>query len=263
MHNAALKELRISGVYELFQIREKDFETRIRQITSEPALVGFNVTIPYKERILPHLIRMDLRSEAIGAVNTVKILGGGKMAGYNTDVDGILISLEKLGVAKGSGAVILGAGGAARACAYVLLKRGCRSLILLNRTGSRSSKLRREFGSRFPTAEIRTAPLTRNNVEKEIESCDLLINALANPSPLEFGFERAKDGMKFFDLWYKPTRALLEARKSHIRSIDGFLMLVEQAARSIEIWTGRRAPRKAMYAAGKRVLSRQARAGSL
>lgn len=264
MHNAALRKLGISGIYEFRQIPEKEFDSEMKLIRGQAGLVGFNVTTPYKERVLFYLRRMDSRSRVIGAVNTVKIMPDGKMAGYNTDVDGILISLKRLNVTSKFSSVILGAGGAARACAYALLKNGCSSLVLINRTRSRASKIRAQFSERFPNAEMRIAVLSRKNIEKEIKNCDLLVNAIANPFPIEFGFENARAGMKFFDLWYgKPSTPLLRARKSGIKSVDGFPMLVEQAARSLELWTGKRAPRKIMYEAGQRELSRQASFGSV
>jgi shikimate dehydrogenase len=263
MHNAALKKLGIFGVYELHQIPEKEFHSEMKLIKNQPDLVGFNVTTPYKELVLPYISRMDSRSRVIGAVNTVKILSDGRMVGYNTDVDGILVSLKSLDVSVNSRAVILGAGGAARACAYALLKRGCVSLVILNRSSAHGLRLHRDFSRQFRTSEIRTATLNRKNVERELGNCDLLINAIANPFPIEIEFNKANIGMRFFDLWYgKPTSVLQRARKSHVKSIDGLLMLSEQAAKSLEIWTGKRAPRKTMYLAGKRALSRQAHVAS-
>lgn len=263
MHNAALKKLGISGVYQLHQIPERKFDSEIKLLKNQSGLVGFNVTTPYKEMVLPYLSRMDSRSRVVRAVNTVKIMSDGRMAGYNTDVDGILVSLKSLGVVRRPKVVILGAGGAARACAYTLLKSGCRYLVLLNRSGARASRLRQDFSKRYPRAMIRTATLDKKNIENEIESCDLLVNAITNPFPINFSFDSANSHMKFFDLWYgRPTSVLLSARNSGVKSIDGLLMLVEQAAKSFEIWTGRLAPRKSMYLAGKRALSRQARVES-
>lgn len=263
MHNAALKKLGIFGVYQLHQISEREFDSEMKLIGDQSNLVGFNVTTPYKETVLPYLNRLDSRSRAIGAVNTVKIMPNGKMAGYNTDVDGILVSLKSLGVVRKPKVIILGAGGAARACAYTLLNGGCTSLTLLNRTEAHALRLRHDFAKRFPKAEIRAATLNRKNVENEIEGCDLVINAISNPFPIDFNFAKASKCLRFFDLWYgRPSSVLQRARKSRVKSIDGLLMLVEQAARSFEIWTGKLAPRKTMYLAGKRARSMQSRVES-
>lgn len=263
IHNAALRKLGIRGEYMLCQISEKKLDETIASFKHENGLVGFNVTTPYKEKIFPYLSKVDLRSKDIGAVNTVKRLRNGRMIGYNTDVDGILASLEKIHVPNNSMATILGAGGASRACAYTLIKRGCKSLVILNRTRARAERLLQDFQKQFPRVDIRIGVLDQKYLEEQISNCDLLINAITNPFPLDISFTHAKNGMKLFDLWYgRPTNIFQNARKSGIRSINGFLMLVEQAAQSIEIWTGKPAPRSEMYAAGKRELSSRERFGS-
>ena len=148
-------------------------------------------------------------------MNTVKILRDGRMAGFNTDTDGITFSLSKLGALKGGRCVILGAGGAARACAYTVLRHGFNLLVIMNRTRDRAEKVRSDFKKRFPRAKIKIAPLSSEQFAKEIRNCDLLINAITNPFPIETDFSHASKKLKFFDLGYKkPSSILRDARKS-------------------------------------------------
>jgi len=257
IQNKALEKTGLSGRYGLFQISKDKFYSAMEEIQNMEDVRGFNITAPYKEMILPYLSKLDPQSKAIGAVNTVKILRDGRMAGFNTDTDGITFSLSKLGALKGGRCVILGAGGAARACAYTVLRHGFNLLVIMNRTRDRAEKVRSDFKKRFPRAKIKIAPLSSEQFAKEIPNCDLLINAITNPFPIETDFSHASKKLKFFDLGYKkPSSILRDARKSKIKSIDGLLMLAEQGARSFEIWTGMKAPRKSMLLAGKKQLSR-------
>jgi shikimate dehydrogenase len=253
VQNAAFRGMGVAGVYELYEIPQAKFEQEMKRIMGLRDVRGFNITAPFKEAIIPYLAKLDSRSKAIGAVNTVKITSGGRMLGYNTDVDGILASLEKLRAERGSKCLILGAGGAARACLYTVLKSRYDSVSILNRTIERAQKMCVEFQLLFPKANIESEALTSANFEKNIQDTDLLINAVTNPFPFEPNFTFAPKNLKLLDLGYKkPSVLLIRARRAGVRSIDGSLMLVAQAARSFEIWTGRKAPIGDMLSAAKR-----------
>ena len=258
VQNVAFNNTGFRGKYELFQIRENEFDTAVNAIEHLKGVGGFNITAPYKERIIPYLSELDSRSRSIGAVNTVKISLDGKMSGYNTDVDGILASLKKLGALKDGKCVILGAGGAARACAYTVLITGYHSLTILNRTLDRAGKLKLEFGTRFPKSAISAKVLNDENLAEETQDCHLLINAVTSPFPVRADFARVSGDLKFLDLGYKsPSSILLSARRARVKCVDGLLMLVEQAASAFEIWTGMKAPTRVMLLAAKRKLSGQ------
>jgi shikimate dehydrogenase len=257
VQNAAFLKTGFDGRYDLCEIAGPEFRGAVTRIRKSKDVGGFNITAPYKEKIIPYLARLDSRSRAIGAVNTVKVLKNGNMVGYNTDVDGIQESLKKLGAVSGRKCVVLGAGGAARACVYTALKDGYNSVTILNRTLNRAKRLVASFDSQFPRARIRVASLSSENLEREIQDCKLLINAVTNPFPFEVRFSGAQRGLKFLDLGYKGQSSILaSARKARIRCMNGVLMLVEQGASSFEIWTGRNAPRGAMLAAARRELAR-------
>ncbi len=114
------------GLYELSDIGQ--VEEFVRQT---PNLVGFNVTIPYKQQIIPYLDSLSEEAREIGAVNCVKIMANGELKGYNTDVDGVRFTLDKLiGSADVGGALVLGSGGASQAVKYVLKERNIPYLIV-------------------------------------------------------------------------------------------------------------------------------------
>lgn len=260
IQNSAFRKLGIDAQYSLVDIYEWEFGSTMREILRSDDIIGLNITVPFKERIIKHLSSIDSRSKAIGAVNTVKISKAGFLLGFNTDYDGIMATLENLKVRHGSRkkrGVILGAGGVARACVYTLAKNGFDSILVLNRTTKRASILAHHFRLHFPRLTIDTTKLTTANLEAGIKECDLLVNAISLSTkdhfPIKIDFAEAQAGMKVFDLGYKEQSLFLEtALKQGIWATDGVLMLVEQAASSFEIWTGKTAPRKDMMAAARK-----------
>ncbi|MDG6905253.1 MAG: shikimate dehydrogenase [Nitrososphaerota archaeon] len=258
--NKAFKKTGFRARYELLQFPESRFESFVDEMKHSKDVLGFNVTAPYKEMILPFISKTDASSSAIGSVNTVKILRSGVMNGYNTDLHGILESFSKLGLKKKDRAVVLGAGGAARACVYASLKFGIRSVAILNRSKNRAEGVRAHFLKLFPRAKIEISPLTSEDIANETRSADILINAVTNPFPIETDFAGASRSLKFFDLGYREQSSILaRARRARIDSIDGLLMLVEQGARSFEIWTSLKAPRQPMLLAARRELLKPTR----
>ncbi|MGI0090902.1 MAG: shikimate dehydrogenase family protein [Nitrososphaerales archaeon] len=259
IQNRAFEKSGFHARYGLFQVPEDEFDSAMAEVGRASDILGFNVTAPYKERILPYLARVDRHVRGVGAVNTIKIGRRGNWAGYNTDINGIVASLKKLG-SSGKKCVILGAGGAAKACMYAALKNGFDEITILNRTKDRAKHALSHFESQFPRVSFEALSLTKEDFASAIRNCDLLINAVAStyPFPIKTDFSDAPKRMKFFDLGYKEVSDVLkEARKNNIRSIDGVLMVVEQGAKSFEIWTGLEAPRKEMIIAGRRALARK------
>ncbi len=199
-------------------------------IDENPDLEGFNVTIPYKQQILPFIDRLDPAAEAIGAVNCVRVVRGeGRpvLYGYNTDCDGFERSLLSMIGAQRPRALILGAGGAARAVAYVLSRLGMEFL----------------FVSRIMGPDV----LAYEQVTPEIlAECRLLINATplgtypnVEPAP---GIDYALLTPRHYlhDLVYNPslTTFLDRGRVRGAMVKNGYHMLVGQALRSWEVWSG-------------------------
>lgn len=259
IHNAAFERLGVNAEYELCDLTGQSLGGFITSLRGRTDALGFNVTAPFKEEIVPFLSSVDRRAKSIGAVNTVKLSKDGTMKGYNTDYDGIVASLAKLGVRrrKRGGALILGAGGAARACVSVLLDLGYSDITILNRTLRKAEGLEREFSTRKSYQKISSGALTEENFKRQLlNGCHLAINAVSNSNsdhfPIVVDFSDAKEGCAVFDLGYKEESLFLsKARQEGLRTLDGLLMLVVQAAKSSEVWTGKKAPLKTMMQAAK------------
>jgi shikimate dehydrogenase len=235
MHNAAFEAMGVDARYLAFDVPPARLADaiagaralRIRQLA---------VSIPHKEAVLPLLDRIDETAGRIGAVNTVT-LRGDALEGANTDWLGAVRALEGAGGAlAGRRAVVLGAGGTARALAFGLLERGAR-VAVLNRTPARAQALARELGAAEagPLEALAGAPF------------DVLVNTTsvglrADESPVPA--EALRRGSLVMDVVYDPpeTRLLREARARGCAVVSGRAMLVEQAAEQVRLWTGREPP---------------------
>jgi len=248
--------------YSLSDVPDSDFRSRLDEYAADKDVVGFNVTIPFKEAILPLMARIDADAKAVGAVNVVTFTQERKMIGHNTDIEGVVASLSKLGLIGKTGqrAVILGAGGASRACVYALLNNGFDEVKILNRTKKRAEEVAHAFQLQFPGKKVESSELTKDSVEGSLsDKADLLINTIPSTAsiPLNLDFSLAPRDMKYFDLNYRADLPILrDAKKAGLVTIDGLLMLVEQAAKSFEIWTGISAPRKTMMLTARRRVHR-------
>ncbi len=237
MHRAALAARGIAGSYEPLATPPERLAERIEEVRR--GFRGVNVTVPLKERVLSLLDAVDPAARAIGAVNTV-VNEGGRLIGHNTDAPGFLKSLEEARV-EGSRALVLGAGGAARAVVYALTRAGW-DVAVWNRTRARAERLVAELGGRLASPEA----------AREV---DLLVNATsvgledpaATPLPAEFFPARGY----IVDLVYKPlkTRFLREAEERGLVAVNGLGMLLWQGAIAFELWSGEAAPISAMRSA--------------
>lgn len=198
---------------------------------------GFNVTVPFKEAIIPLLDEIDEDARAIGAVNTVVRLEDGSLKGYNTDGLGYLQSFEqhfgnKLRSEKG---LIIGAGGAARGIAYALKKAGYDQIYVTNRNEQRASQLVSDLNlkSVFPWQQV----------AEDLSSFDFLIQTtsvgLNDEEQLTINWQSVKKTCKVSDIIYRPWRTLfLQQAHSHNLTIqNGLPMFVEQGAASFQYWT--------------------------
>lgn len=237
MQNAAFAARRMDAVYLPFLVRDlKDFLAAVAPL----GIRGFSVTLPHKERILPHLDGCDALAEKIGAVNTVVVRGRGKPYGYNTDYVGVLRALEQRMPLRGSRVLIVGAGGAARAVAFALAEAGASPCVCARRPARAKALARAVGGEAVAWNRLRT------------EFFDAIVNAtpvgmhpLVGRSPLE---ARDLNCRLVFDTIYRPRRTkLLElAARRGIETVSGVEMFVAQGAAQWEIWTGQRAPVEAM-----------------
>jgi shikimate dehydrogenase len=262
MHNAAFGALGLPWSYGLLPTPPGRVKGALRRLVSQDYR-GANVTVPHKQAVLPHLDEVDETARAIGAVNAV-VVREGRLLGYNTDGDGFLAALQEEGFEPaGRCALVLGAGGAARAVVAVLSRVGC-SVTILNRTVGRAAQLAEEFGGTGARAPVAWVPEDVALQDLALSNFDLLVNATsvgmwpqaeACPWPETFSFP---SHWTVFDLVYNPVETCLLAlsRVAGAKAIGGLGMLVHQGALGFALWTGRRPPADVMRAAAGQALAR-------
>ncbi|MDO8518835.1 MAG: shikimate dehydrogenase [Deltaproteobacteria bacterium] len=251
MQNAALAHLRLPYLYMPFEVKPEFLEHFMGSLTSRK-IAGLNVTIPHKQAVMPFLDSLTQEARTIGAVNTIKIIGG-KLKGHNTDGAGFVASLwgEAGFSPKKAVVILLGAGGAARAIAASLGQARAREVLLINRTAKKAFDLAHEMGKKFPRTTFSVGSFARPE-PYFWASADLLVNASSlgmkgkkgPPLPLSKLSSRALVS----DIVYAPleTPLLKKAKKLGLKTHPGWGMLLYQGALSFEFWTGKKAPLKVM-----------------
>ncbi len=234
MQNAAFRALGLDACYFPFRITKERLEDAILG-ASAMGFGGLNLTIPLKEKALEIVIPDDL-AEAIGAVNTVSF--GEDIVGHNTDGLGAMKALEEARVKiKGSSALLIGAGGAARAIAYTLAKEGA-EISIANRNPGKALEL---------AGFIQGEGYGLEDLERLVPQADVIINAtsvgMMEGDPRLFDGNLLHIGQVVFDIVYnRETEMLKDAVKIGAVAIDGVMMLVYQGAKALEIWTGLKPP---------------------
>jgi 3-dehydroquinate dehydratase/shikimate dehydrogenase len=252
MMNTAFRRETVNAVYLALQTTRLN---DLLKLVHEIPIQGVSITMPLKEEILPHLEQTDPLSAKIGAVNTIRLIDG-KLYGFNTDVAGIVIPLEKRLSLRGAKVLVLGAGGAARAAVFGVRDRGA-EVFILNRTPETAQKLARQSGSKT----IKKEALAKTQFDVIINATPVGMTGNKTPSILE-----AKDlNCKLvFDLVYNPleTPLIHLARKQGISFITGIEMFVQQGARQFEIFTGKPAPEEEMFRVVLHALKQQIEAAA-
>jgi shikimate dehydrogenase len=244
IHNLAFQTLNINAVYEKAEINPSAFDDAITRLKTE-GWKGFNVTIPFKEKIIGHLDEVDAVSSKIGAINTVKAENG-KWKGYNTDYLGfmrpLISDLERI-----NSALILGAGGASRAVIFGLLeKSNIKNLFIANRTKSRAEKLLKSLDH---SKKVNIDIISLSDAGGLDIPVDLIVNTtsvgmgnLIDDIPAEI--PKKFNNFIVYDLIYNPKKSkLLQlAQRQGCKTINGLPMLIYQAEESFKIWTGKHFP---------------------
>ncbi len=249
MHNAAFHALGIDWCYVPLHVASAQVEAALRGLVAL-GFVGANVTIPHKEAAARLADELTPAAQAIGAVNTLTVLQGGRLRGDNTDAGGTLAALREAGVeVAGRRAVLLGAGGSARAVAYALAASGAH-VVLANRTPERAAALAASLQPHVAGRLEATILSDAGALQAALARADLVVNATSvgmHPedarSPLPEGVQ-LHPGLAVLDLVYAPreTRLLRQAAHAGCRTIEGLRVLVHQGALAFEMWTGRPAP---------------------
>ena len=249
MQQAAFDQLGIDATYELWDRPPIELADSIAELRGDDFL-GANVTIPHKERVVPMVDRLTEEGQATGAVNTIT-REGKRLVGHNTDVAGFRVALDKLvGKAKmPRTAVVLGAGGGARAVVYGLITEGFQRIIVFNRHLHRAEGLVKHFGRTAAHMELRAMPWHESIIEAELAKAKLLVNATSigltsdeSPVPAEV----LQPELLVLDVIYAKTRLLRDAAAAGCETLDGELMLLHQGAAAFTLWTGQPAPLELM-----------------
>ena len=244
MQTKAFQSLGIDAIYVPFEVkpeRIKEAAEGLRALN----IKGVNVTVPHKEKIAELVDYLSEDAEFLGAVNVVKNVDG-ELYGYNTDVDGFLQSLLDEGVElEGKRVTMFGAGGAARAVGYAVLKAGAKFLNIVNRNFSRGKEVGELLGKR---GNVLVFPLKDGTVSALLKDTDIIINTtsvgMKQGDPPLFDYSLIPEGITVVDIIYNPpdTPLLAAAKKKGCKTITGLGMLLWQGAFAFEIWTSRKAP---------------------
>ncbi|HLA16634.1 MAG TPA: shikimate dehydrogenase [Candidatus Limnocylindrales bacterium] len=252
MQQAAFDATSIDAHYELWDRAPIALHDSIEELRGD-GFLGANVTIPHKERVAPMMDRLIEEAVATGAVNTIT-REGKRLVGHNTDVVGFRTALDRLvGQQKmPKAAVVLGAGGGARAVVYGLITGGFGRVIVFNRHLHRAEALVRHFGRSAAHMELRALPWHESIIEAELSKTRLLINATSvglDGDETPVAGELIPSDLLVLDLLYARTRLLNEAEKAGCTVMDGELMLLHQGAAAFTLWTGLEAPMDVMASA--------------
>ncbi len=257
---AALDYYHLDIRYQLWETSPEKLSSRIAGL-KKPQNLGANVTTPYKETVLPMLDEIDEQASLIGAVNTIAKRDD-KLVGFNTDAYGFITALRNEGKFEPEGveAVILGAGGVARAVCFSLVQNKVGSLTIMDGILDKSKALAEHINRYVTRAGLKTRiavlPWQSVNSADTFERCRLIVHCTTigmkyspqqGQSPLSG--DVIPEGVLVYDLVFNPrvTPLLQLAQKAGANILGGLPMLVYQGAASFELWTGRKAPVDIMF----------------
>jgi shikimate dehydrogenase len=239
LHNYFFKHYALAGTYVPLAIKPDDLEPALRAL-APLGFAGCNLTIPHKERALGIVDEVDHLARRIGAISCVVVRPDGSLSGTNNDVHGFarnILQQQPAWRADGGPAVVIGAGGGARAVVYSLVERGAPEIRLVNRTRARAEALARDFG---PSV----MPIDWDDRHRALEGAALLVNTtsqgMVGQPPLDLELRALPASALVADIVYIPleTPLLAAARRRGNRSVDGLGMLLHQACIAWKLWFG-------------------------
>jgi shikimate dehydrogenase len=250
IHNIAIELKNLDYIYLPFDVPASGLKNALKGMLAL-GIKGFNVTIPHKENIIQFLTNVSEEASIIGSVNTI-VNDLGKLNGYNTDVNGVFDTLSPYkDEINGNDVSIVGAGGAARAVIYTLVRHfKPKNIFLINRTEQRAEALRKYFYEKMKFEGFRAFELFPPELVDIFKASKLIVNATSigmfpdvddTITTLEESF---CPGQIVFDLVYNPpqTKLLKIAASKGAVTLDGLQMLISQGAKAFELWTGEQMP---------------------
>jgi len=252
LHQSALDQLGIPAVYERWHTPAADLAKRVKSLR-DPSILGASVTVPHKIAVMSMLDDLSAAARRAGAVNTI-VNRDGALFGDNTDIYGFGVAVsDALRGRPPRVAVILGAGGAARAVVLALEAAEAGEIVVANRDEERAARLAQDLDP----APVRPMRLDKDFLTEVLPRAELLVNATSlgwhpgeTPIDLEC-LELLPADAVVADLTYRDTDLLLAAQARGLKTADGLPMLVHQGARAFELWTGSQAPVAAMLGAAQ------------
>ena len=236
LHNYWFKKNNITANYSLIEIQKEQIKDVINKIRTKE-LHGVNVTVPYKQDVIPHLDIIVNDAKETSSINTIYLNTENKIVGENTDVYGFeqsfINKLKNEDIIK-KNVLILGAGGVAPSIIYALKKKQIEKLFISNRTPQKAKNIKKKF----PFVEI----IAWEKIFQKTEEMDIIINAtslgMKNGSNFETLIQRFKPGLIYYDVIYNPleTKMLKNFKKNIVKTFNGLEMFLFQAQKSFSLW---------------------------
>jgi shikimate dehydrogenase len=243
--NRFFRRAGMDAAYGAFSVAPQDLPGAVQSMRTL-GFLGANVTIPHKEKAACLAERLSPEAKAIGAANVLRWNHAG-LEGHNSDAYGFLRALKEAGFSiQEKGALVLGAGGAARAVIYALLSSGTGTVFLTGRRPERMRALLKAFHAQFPDREMKILSWGKEGIAKAMPEIEIIVNAtplgmgsLEGEAP-PFPYELLSSSHLVADLVYNPreTRFLALAKRQGARTMNGLPMFLFQAAKSLELWFG-------------------------
>ncbi len=234
LHNYWLKKYNIEANYSLLDLAEENLRDIISKIRDRE-LNGINVTLPYKQKIIPFIDKLINDAQHTNSVNTIFLDNDNVVVGENTDVFGLQAAyLKEISNAENKKALVIGAGGVSPSVIFSLEKSKVKNISIINRTYEKSLFLKKKFD--FLNI------LEWNSLEQEISKFDIIINAtslgLKDGKDFEFNFNNTRDDLIFIDTIYNPleTKTLKFLKEKKIKTFNGLEMFIYQGQKSFYLW---------------------------
>ncbi|MFW6413772.1 MAG: shikimate dehydrogenase [Verrucomicrobiota bacterium] len=260
MHNAGFRASGIKAVYERIATPPAKLSATIDKLIDK-GFRGWNVTVPHKEAVIPFLDDISPEAELAGSVNTIAV-SNGRLRGYSTDGFGLEQAIQEAFhiPAAGHSFFFIGAGGATKATAVHYARQGADKIWVINRTIEKARQICGIINTATKADKAQAVALSEQKKWQQLlNSADVIIQAtslgLKDDDPLPIPAETIPENKNIYDMIYRLTPFLQEARKRNCQTAAGEGMLLYQGVKSFELWTGQTAPAEAMRRALKTAMA--------